>query len=109
MQSLPLLRRNGASDQRTTKANRAMTFAIPALIASLAAGAAFAGADTTFDPALTQFTFMPRYGIPQARKGRETGTPRHGLIHGFVPASRRAMISWVMRVAGDKPLPCPLR
>jgi hypothetical protein len=29
---------------------------IPALIASLAAGAAFAGADTTFDPALTQFT-----------------------------------------------------
>lgn len=25
---------------------------------------------------------MPRYGIPQARRGRETGTPRHGLIHG---------------------------
>lgn len=56
MQSLPLLRSPGASRQRTTKANRAMTFAIPALIASLAAGAAFAGADTTFDPALAQFT-----------------------------------------------------
>lgn len=29
------------------------------------------------------------------------GTPRHGLIHGLVPTSRRAMISCVMRVAGD--------
>ena len=35
MQSLPLLRRTGASHQRTTKANRAMTFAIPALIVLL--------------------------------------------------------------------------
>ena len=34
-------------------------------------------------------------------KGRETGTPRQGLILGFVPASRRATISCVMRVAGD--------
>jgi hypothetical protein len=55
----------------------------------------------------SQNTFMPRYGIPQARKGRETGTPRHGLIHGFVPASRRAMISWVMRVAGDSRCSAP--
>ncbi len=109
MQSLTLPRRAAANRQRASKFDRAMTLAIPALIASLAAGAAYAGADTTFDPALTQFTFMPRYGIPQARRGRETGTPRHGLIHGLVPASRRAMISWVMRVAGDTPPLCPLR
>lgn len=36
--------------------SRAANLAIPTLIAGLAAGAAYAGADTTFDPALTQFT-----------------------------------------------------
>ncbi len=56
MQSLTLSRRAAANGQRASKFDRAMTLAIPALIASLAAGAAFAGADTTFDPALTQFT-----------------------------------------------------
>ncbi len=56
MQSLTLSQRAAASPQRASKFDRAMTLAIPALIASLAAGAAYAGADTTFDPALTQFT-----------------------------------------------------
>jgi hypothetical protein len=41
----------------------------------------------------SQNTFIPQYGVPQARKGRETGTPRQGWIHGLVPASSRAMIS----------------
>ena len=48
-----------------------------------------------------QNTFIPRYGMPQARKGRDTGTPRQGCIHGLVPDSSRAMISWVMRAAGE--------
>jgi type IV secretory pathway VirB2 component (pilin) len=56
MQSLTLPRRAAAPGPRTSRIDRAMAFAIPALITSLAAGAAYAGADTTFDPALTQFT-----------------------------------------------------
>ncbi|MBA4043737.1 MAG: hypothetical protein C0471_04865 [Erythrobacter sp.] len=62
MQSLTLSRRAAANGQRASKFDRAMTLAIPALIASLAAGAAFAGADTTFDPALTQFNFLEGSG-----------------------------------------------
>ena len=55
MQSLTLPRRAAATPARSGMA-RAASLAIPALIAGLAAGAAYAGADTTFDPALTQFT-----------------------------------------------------
>ena len=55
MQSLTLPRRAVAAPVRSGMACVA-NLAIPALIASLAAGAAYAGADTTFDPALTQFT-----------------------------------------------------
>lgn len=55
MQPLTLPRRAVAAPVRSGMA-RASNLAIPALIASLAAGAAYAGADTTFDPALTQFT-----------------------------------------------------
>jgi hypothetical protein len=56
MQSLTLHRRAAAPAPRASKIDRAMALAITALSASLAAGAAYAGADTTFDPALTQFT-----------------------------------------------------
>lgn len=56
MQSLTLPWRAVQPAQRATKIDRVMALAIPTFIASLAAGAAFAGADTTFDPALTQFT-----------------------------------------------------
>ncbi|MEO6091423.1 MAG: hypothetical protein ABIT04_08915 [Novosphingobium sp.] len=35
---------------------RTASLAAPALVAALVASAAFAGADTTFNPALTQFT-----------------------------------------------------
>jgi hypothetical protein len=55
MQSLTLARRAVATPARSGLA-RAANLAIPALVAGLAAGAAYAGADTTFDPALTQFT-----------------------------------------------------
>jgi len=55
MQSLTLPRRPAAAPIRS-RMSRAANLAIPALIAGLAAGAAYAGADTTFDPALTQFT-----------------------------------------------------
>jgi hypothetical protein len=56
MQSLTLSRRSGAIDQRPSKFGRAMTFAVPLAVAVLAASAAYAGADTTFTPALTKFT-----------------------------------------------------
>ena len=56
MQSLTLPRRTNAAAPFRSGMSRAANLAIPALIASLAAGAAYAGADTTFDPALTQFT-----------------------------------------------------
>jgi hypothetical protein len=55
MQSLTLPRRAAAAPIRSGM-SRAANLAIPALIAGLAAGVAYAGADTTFDPALTQFT-----------------------------------------------------
>ena len=51
MQSLSLPRRLGANGF-----GKAVTFAIPVAIAALAASAAYAGADTTFTPALTKFT-----------------------------------------------------
>jgi conjugal transfer pilus assembly protein TraA len=56
MQSFTLSRRSGAIDQRPSKFGRAMTFAVPLAVATLAASAAYAGADTTFTPALTKFT-----------------------------------------------------
>jgi hypothetical protein len=54
MQSLSLPRRFGASG--LNRVGRAANIAIPVAIAALAAGAAYAGADTTFTPALTKFT-----------------------------------------------------
>ena len=51
MQSLPLHRRPLANGL-----GKAAGFAIPIAIAAFAAGAAYAGADTTFSPALTKFT-----------------------------------------------------
>ncbi len=56
MQSLSLPRRFGVRSVGTPHFGRAATLAIPVAIAVLAAGAAFAGADTTFTPALTKFT-----------------------------------------------------
>jgi len=51
MQTSLLLRRAG-----TTRLTKAVNIAIPVAIASLAASAAYAGADTTFAPALQKFT-----------------------------------------------------
>ncbi len=51
MQSLTLPRRLGANGF-----GKAVNFAIPIALAALAASAAYAGADTTFTPALTKFT-----------------------------------------------------
>ena len=56
MQSLSLPRRFGASGLGLNRVGRAANIAIPVAIAALAAGAAYAGADTTFTPALTKFT-----------------------------------------------------
>lgn len=56
MQSLTLPRRLGANGFGPSKLSRAVNFAIPVTLAALAASAAYAGADTTFTPALTKFT-----------------------------------------------------
>ena len=56
MQSLTLPRRIGANGFGPSKLSRAVNFAIPVALAALAASAAYAGADTTFTPALTKFT-----------------------------------------------------
>lgn len=53
MQSLTLPRRVGANGL-----GKAINLAIPAALAALAASAAYAGADTTFTPALTKFTYI---------------------------------------------------
>lgn len=58
MQSLTLSRRSSAIDQNPSKLGRAMTFAVALAVAALAASAAYAGADTTFTPALTKFTYI---------------------------------------------------
>ena len=42
--------------QRTLNRVRGRDYILPACVALACAGAAFAGADTTFDPALTKFT-----------------------------------------------------
>lgn len=41
---------------RSRRLGRVATYALPLAIAALAAGTAYAGADTTFTPALTKFT-----------------------------------------------------
>ena len=56
MQFLPLPRRLGASSVGLNRVGRAANIAIPVAFAALAAGAAYAGADSTFTPALTKFT-----------------------------------------------------
>ncbi|PEQ10334.1 hypothetical protein B2G71_22770 [Novosphingobium sp. PC22D] len=40
----------------TRRFGQATSLALPAIVAALAASAAYAGADATFDPALTKFT-----------------------------------------------------
>ena len=52
MQSLSLPKRFGAPTL-----GKAANLAIPVAIAALAASAAYAGADTTFTPALQKFTY----------------------------------------------------
>lgn len=42
---------------RSRRLGRVATYALPLAIAALAAGTAYAGADTTFTPALTKFTY----------------------------------------------------
>ncbi|MBN9504719.1 MAG: hypothetical protein J0I69_01730 [Altererythrobacter sp.] len=44
------------SSTHTRRRPRASDYIVPAAVALAAAGAAYAGADTTFDPALTMFT-----------------------------------------------------
>jgi hypothetical protein len=55
MQSLKLPR-IGAIGLGRINLSRAANIAIPVALAALAAGAAYAGADTTFTPALTKFS-----------------------------------------------------
>ena len=55
MQTLILPRRIAAAE-RSSKFGSAVSFAAPLAVATLAATTAYAGADTTFDPALNQFT-----------------------------------------------------
>ncbi len=43
---------------------RARDYLLPAAIALACAGAAYAGADTTFDPALQKFTLSARISVP---------------------------------------------
>ena len=64
MQSLSLPRRLGARSLGTTHFGRAASLAAPIAIAALAAGAAYAGADTTFTPALTKFTLSAMISQP---------------------------------------------
>ena len=56
MQSLSLPRRLGAPTLGRSRLSRAANLVIPVAIAALAASAAYAGADTTFTPALQKFT-----------------------------------------------------
>ena len=53
MQSLTLPRRASVKGLGKT-----LNIAIPVAVAALAASAAYAGADTTFTPALTKFTYV---------------------------------------------------
>lgn len=66
MQSLTLPRRIGANGFGPSKLSRAVNFAIPVALAALAASAAYAGADTTFTPALTKFTLHTMFYICSA-------------------------------------------
>lgn len=43
---------------------RARDYLLPATIALACASAAYAGADTTFDPALQKFTLSARISVP---------------------------------------------
>ncbi|WP_073976138.1 hypothetical protein [Erythrobacter donghaensis] len=56
MQSLTLPRRVGVTGLGPKHLGSALNIAIPVAVAALAASAAYAGADTTFTPALTKFT-----------------------------------------------------
>lgn len=56
MQSLTLPRRVGVTGLGPKNLGSALNIAIPVAVAALAASAAYAGADTTFTPALTKFT-----------------------------------------------------
>lgn len=58
MQSLPLPPRVGVKGLGPKKLGSALNIAIPVAVAALAASAAYAGADTTFTPALTKFTYI---------------------------------------------------
>ena len=64
MQSLTLPRRASVKGLGKT-----LNIAIPVAIAALAASAAYAGADTTFTPALTKFTYMPPQCQDRQRRG----------------------------------------
>lgn len=50
-------------------------YILPALVALAGASAAIAGADTTFDPALTQFTIHAPVGRPASAQRPRDGLP----------------------------------
>lgn len=58
MQSLNLPRRVGVTGLGPRNLGSVLNIAIPVAVAALAASAAYAGADTTFTPALTKFTYI---------------------------------------------------
>jgi len=79
MQSLTLPRRASVKGLGKT-----LNIAIPVAVAALAASAAYAGADTTFTPALTKFTdFLEGSGgkiitSPTAHREAETAKAHRG-------------------------------
>ncbi|RQW43566.1 hypothetical protein EH199_12185 [Novosphingobium sp. LASN5T] len=79
MQSLTLPRRASVKGLGKT-----LNIAIPVAIAALAASAAYAGADTTFTPALTKFTYMPSQCQDRERRG-PTASKKEALWPGPNP------------------------
>ena len=51
-------------------------YILPALVALAGAGAAYAGADTTFDPAFVDLVHRIRGQIAEARGGKATASTR---------------------------------
>ena len=81
MPALALPRRLGAP-----RLTRAANLILPVAVAALAASAAYAGADTTFAPALTKFTYMPPQCQDRERRGptackKEALWPGPNLLH----------------------------
>ena len=63
--------------------SRLKDYILPALVALAGAGAAYAGADTTFDPALTKFTYTRVFTI-RSNPIRGNATRRKMIKYGMI-------------------------